>query len=666
MGGKGGGKGGKGGKKKSKGKGKGKDPGAPKSKKRRHDDDEITSDEEEDGDGDSAKKQKGEADDGDGENGSQGEEDQEQGEDGEEEEAEDDQEEEEEEVEDTEVKSKKAPAKSKKAPAKQTDGSYVPPHLRVKAAAAASQSPHGRQLMSIMNRVSEGNLDPSGRELCGVLSQYVPEVGSAAAADALMKVLLPAAVGDPNISVLVVGCHAALVTAAHVLFGPAFGAAAMVQAAEMLRVRLNAAEQQDNSTSEDARIAKSCVIFEMLLFSFGMLPGNVVFDLVRFIMSGGRVSEVRVELALTVLRFGGKTLRAECPDDFREVLKFVSTEATGARGSAGVEGSEIQTRLDYLLRELTDLKNNKVSFAVMDRFNQTRGWLQSAPTLAGKKVEDHQLAVPFRLLADEVPGGWPVGGAAGVAGSRRGGKASTTSGDPLRAAAIAQRLTTELRQSLYVALIGAEDVEDAAERLCLVAAGAKAGISEACVVIFHCAVREKVPNPFYVHVAVALCGRPAPMGKRFSHCLKRAAVQHMQLAHTYGMRAAVCLGELCAALIASTTVGLPLVIVRFVRFGEAEQGRSGAEGGGAAKSLGGVLGLLLRHLAESLLHRLPDAVAASAAFATLKKYEDVREGMLLVMDGLVRPRLPPQPEAPQLWEKLRAGRKELAVRSNRD
>ena len=35
-------------------------------------------------------------------------------------------------------------------------------------------------------------------------------------------------------------------------------------------------------------------------------------------------------------------------------------------------------------------------------------------------------------------------------------------------------------------------------------------------------------NGFYGHVAQQLCSRPAPAGKRFSHSMKRAAVQHIQ------------------------------------------------------------------------------------------------------------------------------------------
>merc|ERR1711933_204819 len=129
-------------------------------------------------------------------------------------------------------------------------------------------------------------------------------------------------------------------------------------------------------------------------------------------------------------------------------------------------------------------------------------------------------------------------------------------------------LSTELRQSLFVALMGAEDYEHAAERIFAMATSAKSTPSEACLVVFHCAVREKAPNPFYEHVANALCERPAPWGKKFSHFCKRAAVQHMQQAHTYGLRAAVNLAELCAALVALPSVGMPLAAVRFMQFGE--------------------------------------------------------------------------------------------------
>ena len=189
----------------------------------------------------------------------------------------------------------------------------------------------------------------------------------------------------------------------------------------------------------------------------------------------------------------------------------------------------------------------------MDRFSAIEAWLSTQ--LGKRKVADYQLPVPFQWLAEEPPESWPE-----LATSRSllAEKAAAGPTDLLRAEAGAQRLNTELRQSLFVAVMGAEDFKHSADRLAQVAATVKSGPSEACLILFHCAVREQSPNPFYEHVASELCQRPAPWGKRFGHHLKRAAVQHLQQAHDYGVRAVVNLAELCAALV--VRVGVPLEV----------------------------------------------------------------------------------------------------------
>lgn len=501
-----------------------------------------------------------------------------------------------------------------------------------------------------MNKVSEGNIDQSSKEMAAVLGKMIPEAGSTTAAEALVSVLLPAAIGDPNISVLVLGCHAALAVAAHVAYGPAFGAASLTQAGQWLLKRLAAAEEfsKTECTSFDATVAKNCIIFLALLFSYGMLPGTAIFDLVRFVLRDGLASEVRVELSLTILRYAGRTLRAECLSDFRDILSAVNKAAQTAHSDPTMgEGAQIRTRVDYLLRELNDLKNNKVSFAVMDRFDMMRKWLITAQILGMKKIADHKLQVPFKYLEDDPPKGWPIEDALdSIRPSKLASKIDPCSVDNLRTAAKEQRLSTDLRQSLFVALMGAQDFEHAADRLLFVAQTAKAGFDEAGLVLFHCALREKSPNPFYEHVADSLSAKPAPYGKRFVHSLKRAAVQNLSQAHSFGVRAAVCCAELCASLIIMRGVNLPFAMVRFMKFGE-------------AGSMQGVLGIVLRHMMESLLRRLPDDAGVPEVFDSVRKYEDVREGMLFVLDGLVKPRMPGQQKDPILWAKFRAARRAI-------
>jgi len=266
-----------------------------------------------------------------------------------------------------------------------------------------------------------------------------------------------------------------------------------------------------------------------------------------------------------------------------------------------------------------------------DRFSAIEAWLSTQ--LGKRKVADYQSPVPFQWLAEEPPENWPE-----LATSRSllAEKAAAGPTDLLRAEAGAQRLNTGFRQSLFVAVMGAEDFKHAADRLAQVAATVKSGPSEACLILFHCAVREQSPNPFYEHVASELCQRPAPWGKRFGHHFKRAAVQHLQQAHDYGVRAVVNLAELCAALV--VRVGVPLEVLRFLKFGN-----------------GGIFGLLLRHMTESVLRRLPDLEETTRVFGEVKKFDDVCQGMLLVLDALVKKRLPKE-----LQGKFSAARRAMA------
>ena len=136
------------------------------------------------------------------------------------------------------------------------ESSYVPPHLRAAGLAAAAhldEAEARRQLQRIVNRVSEGNLEPSSKELYGLIRKLVAETGSGQAAEALLSVLLPAAVADPNVAVLVLGCHAALLTGAHVLYGMAFGGTLLVHSGARLQRCLESGHSEFRVVTESGR-----------------------------------------------------------------------------------------------------------------------------------------------------------------------------------------------------------------------------------------------------------------------------------------------------------------------------------------------------------------------------------------------------------------------------
>merc|ERR1712046_384719 len=118
---------------------------------------------------------------------------------------------------------------------------------------------------------------------------------------------------------------------------------------------------------------------------------------------------------------------------------------------------------------------------------------------------------------------------------------------------------------------------------------------------------------------------------------------------------AVNLAELYGMLILAPEVRLPLALIRFIRFSEAKDAH-----GSAGNGLSGRLGLFLRHLIEVLVRNCKETEALAGVFAPLARYNDVREGMLLVVDGLVRPRAGSGTATASMRERLKAIHEALA------
>eukprot|EP00746_Dinoflagellata_sp_MGD_P147496 gnl/MRDRNA2_/MRDRNA2_79830_c0_seq1.p1 gnl/MRDRNA2_/MRDRNA2_79830_c0~~gnl/MRDRNA2_/MRDRNA2_79830_c0_seq1.p1 ORF type:complete len:325 (-),score=86.63 gnl/MRDRNA2_/MRDRNA2_79830_c0_seq1:534-1508(-) len=122
---------------------------------------------------------------------------------------------------------------------KPKQSSYVPPHLRRAREEKDPSADLRRELRGLLNRVTEGNLDLTGNQLCQLLQQLLALVGGTKAADVFVDVMLPAAVGDANGSPLIVGCHAALISCVHVhLGGLGFAGRALCRAGDELLKRL--------------------------------------------------------------------------------------------------------------------------------------------------------------------------------------------------------------------------------------------------------------------------------------------------------------------------------------------------------------------------------------------------------------------------------------------
>ncbi|CAN0452634.1 unnamed protein product [Ectocarpus sp. 12 AP-2014] len=210
--------------------------------------------------------------------------------------------------------------------------------------------------------------------------------------------------------------------------------------------------------------------------------------------------------------------------------------AGGARTALG--GSRARYILDTIL-ELQSNKRSRIQEQGQESGRRVRKWLGSVKAAKGGGGGgaggggDASLRVTWsELVSTENKGRWwrvgaawagrggsasssPAaatvdsrdgGDAASAGGSTGGGGANDSEAVGLLALAARQRMNTDVRRSVFVAIVGSSDCEDALEKILrLNLKGAQE--REIARVIVECCSQEGSYNPFYAHLAERVCDR---------------------------------------------------------------------------------------------------------------------------------------------------------------
>ena len=192
----------------------------------------------------------------------------------------------------------------------------------------------------------------------------------------------------------------------------------------------------------------------------------------------------------------------------------MQTKAAAAEAAAAAGSAPPSQRARVFVQMITDLKNNKQRASERDGAGVEQGallkWLRRLAT-QGREPP------PFKAGWDELrdadtKGRWWLTGAAWVgrqAGAADAPAAASSSADGAGEGALlklagAQRMNTEVRRALFVAIMGADDYKEAHSRV-----GAlrlkKAQLPEVARVLLDCCAREGAFNPFYALLGAELC-----------------------------------------------------------------------------------------------------------------------------------------------------------------
>lgn len=268
--------------------------------------------------------------------------------------------------------------------------------------------------------------------------------------------------------------------------------------------------------------AGSSNLLSLLLecYSLHVLSCRLPYDLMKLFLSKIESAEslTPVELLLLIIRIGGSQLRSDDPASLKEVVVLLQQRMQQLGGTG-----KLSPRMRFLVDAIVALKNNRhkpMNELVVSLRHRIRKTLASG--VNKKSGENTKEAIQVGLddiLDSKSRGKWWLVGASwkGSQPSDEYDKLSIDMDDEFGSStpdwlelAKKQRLNTDIRRAVFVALMGAEDYLDACLRI------DKLGLKnkqerDVPHVILHCLNQEPYYNPYYALVAGKQCTRHSTM-----------------------------------------------------------------------------------------------------------------------------------------------------------
>ena len=388
-----------------------------------------------------------------------------------------------------------------------------------------------RRLRGLLNKLTEQTMAAVSAEVASLFgSGHAREMCAAFA-----QTMLAGCLSETQILAPLVLLNAALVRALSIKLGQNV----LTTVVEAVVVAFEAAHVR--AIADDDGQQHACCNAALLLahlYNFGAVHASLLYELIQRLVKG--FGEAELQMLIVILRAVGPQLRADDPTALKNIVLEVQTRAASAgvqpaaaAGSAtaeatptdGTDAEGPSGRARVFVAMLTDLKNNKHKArelgAADGALGRLRKWLRQLTSAGASEPPPFKVKWDELVQANERGRWWIVGSAwAGrlvddTAGDRRDGKADGARGKPagvearsreeqLLRLADGQRMNTDVRRSIFVAIMGADDYVDAHARITKLRL-TKGQQPEIVRVLLECCAQEGLFNRFYALLGVRLC-----------------------------------------------------------------------------------------------------------------------------------------------------------------
>ncbi|KAJ5334656.1 hypothetical protein N7452_007059 [Penicillium brevicompactum] len=392
---------------------------------------------------------------------------------------------------------------------------YIPPSLR------GRQDPESenltrlkRQAQGQLNKLSEANMLSIVAEFEKLYRDYPRQHVTSTLINLLMGLICERAALNDTFLIL----HAGFISALYKLLGMDFGAEIVQTVVETLD-----AGGDERGKFEGKEILNLVSLLSQL-YNFHVIGSSLMFDYVRLFVQ--EINEANTELLLKVIRNSGPQLRLDDPSALKDIVLLIQPAV------ANVGEASLSVRTKFMIDTITDLKNNRSKSAAAAGAGITTEHITKMRKILGSLNNSRVIRAsePINISRDDIhnsskKGKWWLVGASWkedplVAAQRE------MASDPTQQAPVqddesdaepdfgdlakAHRMNTDVRRSIFVAIMSANDFQDAHVRLMKLRLK-RAQEFEIPRVLLHCAMEEQAHNPYYSLIARRICG---DMGRR--------------------------------------------------------------------------------------------------------------------------------------------------------
>lgn len=393
---------------------------------------------------------------------------------------------------------------------------YIPPSRRQETGSDAELTQRiKRQLQGLVNRITDSNLVGIVGDIEKVYREQARQHVTTILVDLiLVQVCDPASLPD---TLLILS--AGFATALYRVMGMDFGAQLLQETVERFDQYY---ERCLAAPTESAKQTSNLITLMAEMYNLQLIGCNLIFDYIRFLLND--LTELNAELLLRIIRLAGPSLRQDDPLALKDIVTMIRPAV------AKIGEANLSVRTKFMIETINDLKNNKMrtgvnaSAVLSEHGTRMKKLLGSLNSRKLKATEPLRIGLKDIKESDKRGKWWLVGASwAGrpseqeAPASKKGEKKAKDDdsdedmldgedgGMPdLAELAREQMMNTDVRRSIFVAVLSATDYEDAYVRLLKLRLN-KDRQKEIPNVLIQCAGAEAQYNPYYTLIAKRIC-----------------------------------------------------------------------------------------------------------------------------------------------------------------